>query len=71
MRFPRANGKVVPEGGKYSEHKEAKMRVKYKDKMRFALGVAQIKQDDGTIEGRRCPIIDYTGRIIVSAKEEN
>ena len=71
MRFPLANGKVVPEGGEYIDHKETKMRVKYKDEMHFALSVAQIKQDDGTIEGRRCPIIDQTRKVIVSAKEEN
>ena len=40
MRFPLANGKVVPEGGEYIDHKETKMRVKYKDEMHFVLGVA-------------------------------
>ena len=36
----------------------------------FALGVAQVEKRDGSIEGRRCVLIDYTGKVIVSDKEE-
>ena len=50
---------------------QKKMTVKCKDKMCFSLGFVAIKKDDGTIEGRRCRMIDYTGRVVVSAKEEN
>ena len=32
----------MAEGGEYSENTEKKMRVKYRDEMRFALGVAQV-----------------------------
>ena len=42
------------------------MSVKYSDEMRFAFGVAVVEKLDGTIEGRRCEMIDYTGKILVS-----
>ena len=51
MRFPRKNGIVVAEGDGYSKETEKKMRIKYKDKMLFALGVAVIENKDGTVEG--------------------
>ena len=36
------------------------MNVKYEKEARFALGVALIKKLDGTVEGRRIPLFDYT-----------
>ena len=48
------------------------MRVKYKDEMRFALGVALTqKEKDGPVEGKRCAMVDYTGKVIIPEKEEN
>ena len=46
------------------------MMIKYKKKMCFAFGVAVIENEDGTVEGRRYKMIDYTGKVVVSEKEE-
>ena len=37
--------------------------------MSFALSVVQVKKRDGSIEGCRCTLIEYTEQVIVSDKE--
>ena len=41
----------MAEGGEYSENTEKKMRVKYRDEMRFALSVAQVKKKTAQLKG--------------------
>ena len=69
MRFPRdKNGKIVSknEEGEYSKDNNVRMRVKYHNNMRFSLGVATVERLDGEVEGRRCELIDYTGKVVIS-----
>ena len=70
IRFPHdENGTVDIKNGKYNTHVEKKMCVKYSDEMQLAFGVAVVEKLDGTREGRRCEMIDYTGKIIVSQND--
>ena len=41
---------------------------KYPKEGRFCLGVAAVKMPDGTVEGRRANVYDYTGKTLVSMK---
>ena len=73
MRFPQnKNGRIVgkSEEGEYSKDNVVHMRMKYHNQMRFALGVAMVELLDGTVEGRRCELIDYTGKVVISRAEE-
>jgi hypothetical protein len=71
VRFPRdENGNVDVENGKYSDNTEKVMQAKYTDEVRLCLGVATVRLPDGSREGRRCDLIDYTGRVIVSPDKE-
>ena len=70
VRFPRnKDGDVDVKNGTYSDKLECKMRVKYSEEIRICLGVAIVELHDGTREGRRCKMIDYTGKIILCAEE--
>ena len=73
VRFPQdKNGKIVSknEEGEYSKDNDVRMRVKYHDNIRFSLGVATVERLDGEVEGRRCEMIDYTGKVVISGTEE-
>ena len=64
VRFPRdSSGRAVGEyeESTYSDDTEKIMKCKYTDEMCFALGVAIVITKNGTREGRRCEMIDYTG----------
>ena len=37
---------------------------KYADQARFCLGISKVRLLDGTTEGRRCKVFDYTGKKI-------
>ena len=43
-----------------------KATFKYEQEGRFCLGVAKVESQDGTIIGKRCPVFDYTEKIIVT-----
>ena len=73
MRFHRnKNGRIVGknEEGEYNKDNDVSMCVKYHDELRFALGVATVEMLDGEFEGRRCEMIDYTRKGVISGAEE-
>ena len=73
MIFPRdKNGRIAGKDkkGEYSTNVDVSMRVKCHDKMRFAPSVAMVKMLDGNVEGKRCELIDYTGKVVISRPEE-
>ena len=44
-----------------------KVTFKYEQEGRFCLGVDKVQsKEDGTITGKRCPLLDYTGKKIVT-----
>ena len=69
IRFRRdAEGKYDPT----SEHIASptfRASYKYANEARFCLGVAKVRLLDGSEEGRRCRVFDYTGKRIVSITE--
>ena len=58
-------GKVDLENREYAE-KSTYLQVKYAEKFRLSLGVAQVKDSDGKTEGRRAVPCDYSGRVLLS-----
>ena len=60
-------GKVDVKRGVYEANNQPKKaNVKYKQEGHFCLGVAKIESKEyGTIIGKRCPVLDYTGKKIV------
>ena len=44
-----------------------KSTFKYEKEGRFCLGVAKVEsKEDGTITGNRCPVLDYTGKKMIT-----
>ena len=67
VRFRRdKTGKLDP-NGKLSPRRY-ELHCKYQDSSRFAFGVAAVELPDGTIAGRRCNIITYSGRWVCTIK---
>ena len=63
VRFPwNKNERIVSnsEEGEYSKDNDVRMRMKYYNEIQFALGVAMVEIQDGTIDRRRRELIDYT-----------
>ena len=53
--------------GKYETNNQLKKATfKYEKKGRFCLGVTKTKSKNGTITGKRCPVFDYSGKMIVT-----
>ncbi len=44
---------------------DSTIHMKYPGQARFCLGIAAVQLQDGTIEGRRCAPLDYTGKQVV------
>ena len=69
-RVPRTNGKPDPINGTIEDYSVSQSYVKYTDEGRFCLGVCAdiVVRDDGREEivGKRLPLFDYTGQIILS-----
>ena len=73
IRFPRdATGAFSPKSDTNPNPKYAEplkyQTFKYPKEGRFGLGVAAMKMPDGTVEGRRANVYDYTGKTLVSMK---
>ena len=66
--FPRdEEGKIDVKNGKYDTNNQPKKATfKYEQKGRFCLGVAKIESKNGTIIGKRCPVLNYSGWKIVT-----
>ena len=48
-------------GGVYETNNlPKKTTFKYDQEGRFCIGVGKVKSKDGTITGKRCPVLDYT-----------
>ena len=60
-RVPRNDdGKIDLLNGKIRNAAPKETKVKYENEARFALGVALVLNPDGTEEGKRCKVFDYT-----------
>ena len=66
FRFPRyEEGDVDVKNGQYGTNNQPKKAsFKYEQEGRFCLGVAQIESKNGTITGKQCPVLYYTGKKI-------
>ena len=66
--FPRnEEGEVDVERGVYNTNNQPKRETfKYEQEGRFCLSVAKVKNQDVTIIGKRCPVLDYTEKKIVT-----
>ena len=66
--FPRdEEGNVDVKNSLYGTNNLPKMATfKYEQEGRFYLGVAKIESKNRTITGKRCPVLDYTGKKIVT-----
>ena len=60
------NGSVDVTGGEQEGSKMAdrkyRLLVKYKQQVRYLLGPGAVLLPDGTVEGRRAPLKEYTDR---------
>ena len=69
VQFPRDElGRYDPDGT-FSEERAKKgcvLQVKYDSEVRFCLGVAIRTDDDGTEEGVRAELFDYSGKVVIS-----
>ena len=69
-RNPDGSGRLLPlaEGGIITEEdRPCHLIVKYEQELRIALGVAVVKDPvTGKIEGKKCPIFEYSGALIKS-----
>ena len=62
-RFKRDNNGNLDENGSYEhDNRITKTSFKFPEQARFCFGVAQIVTSDGEKEGKRCDLIDYTGK---------
>ena len=55
--------------GKASTDNPVNVNVKYEKEVRFALGVAMVTRLDGTVNGLRIPLFDYTEQMIIAEKD--
>ena len=62
-------GKIDTKEGTYINCTPTLTKVKYSTEIRMALGVAMVKNADGTFEGRRCEPYDYTEKNITSEED--
>ena len=74
IRFPRdAQGRYAPQSTSNPNPIYAPLKpkptFKYSQQARFCLGVAAVKKLDGSINGRRSLVFDYTSQRLVSIKE--
>ena len=55
------------ERGVYNTNNQRKREnFKYEQEGRFCLSVAKVENQDGTIIGKRCPVLDYTEKKTVT-----
>ena len=60
-------GKGYVKRGVYETNNQPKRATfKYEQEGRFCLRVAKVESKYGTIPGQRCPVFDYTDKIIVT-----
>ena len=66
--FPRnEEGEVDVERGVYNTNNQPKKATfKYEKEGRFCLVMAKVESQDWTIIGKRCPVLDYTEKKIVT-----
>jgi hypothetical protein len=70
VRFKRTpEGKVDPENGTCLAKEGTQLNMKYSEEVRLCLGVAKVKQPDGTDLGVRLPLFDYSGKVILTIKD--
>ena len=68
IRLPRyEEGNIDVKNGKYDTNNQPKKATfKYEQEGRFCFVVANIKSKNGTITDKRCPVLDYSGKKIVT-----
>jgi hypothetical protein len=70
VRFRRdESGKLDIENGTYISKEGTQLKMKYAEEVRLCLGVVKVKLDDGTHVGKRLPVFDYSGKVILSIKD--
>ena len=64
--FPRdEEGNIDVKNGKYGMNNQPKKDTfKYEQEGRFCLSLAKIEGRNGTVIGKRCPVFEYTGKIL-------
>jgi hypothetical protein len=67
--FPRDNDVVYSRDGDIAKV-ETNLHVKYAKEGIFSFGVASVKLLDGTVEGRRCRIFDYSAKNLITITAE-
>ena len=67
IRFPKdEEGNIDVKNGEYDTNNQPKKATfKYEHEGRFYLGAAKIESKNGTITGKQCPVLYYTGKNIV------
>ena len=68
VRFPRNPDGTFNRSGSYGDTLYC-ATYKYPNQARFCLGVAKVMKLDGTVEGRRCNVFDYTSKKVVTIKD--
>ena len=68
IRFPRdEEGNIDVKNGEYDTNNQPKKSTfKYEQEGRFYLGAAKIESTNGTITGKQCLVLEYTGKKIVT-----
>jgi hypothetical protein len=70
VRFRRDDdGKVNADNGSCIAEEGSQLKMKYAEEVRLCLGVVKVKLDDGTEEGKRLPVFDYSGKVILTIKD--
>ena len=67
IRFPKdEEGNIDVKNGEYDTNNQPKKSTfKYEQEGRFCLGAAKIESKNGTITGKQCPVLYYTGKKIM------
>jgi hypothetical protein len=47
----------------------SQLKMKYAEEVILCLGVVKVKLEDGTLVGKRLPLFDYSGKVILSLKD--
>jgi hypothetical protein len=70
VRFRRdENGKLDVNNGTSIAKEGSQLKMKYAEEVRLCLGVVKVKLEDGTMVGKRLPLFDYSGKVILSIKD--
>ncbi len=71
VRFHRDENGKIDKNGTCIAKAGSQLKMKYAEEVRLCLGVVKLKLEDGTTVGRRLPLFDYSGKVILSIKDDS